>query len=55
MLVQLTKCVVVCSSVLQRGHSDDGPLSSSIMFKYESSSGHLFVRSWDRVIIIIYI
>ena len=36
MLVQLKKCVVVCGSNLQREHSDDGCLSSSILFKYES-------------------
>ena len=31
-LVQLNKCVVVCGSVLQRGHSGDGRLSSWICF-----------------------
>ena len=46
---QLNKCVVVCGSVLQRGHSGDGCLSSSILFKYERSRGHLFVLSWARV------
>ena len=49
MLVQLNKCVVVCGSDLQRGHSGDGCLSSSILFKYERSKGHLFVLSWARV------
>ena len=49
MLVQLNKCVVVCGSDLQRGHSGDRRLSSSILFKYEPSSGHLFVLSWARV------
>ena len=44
MLVHLNKCVVVCGSDLQRGHSGDGYLSSSILFKYESSRGHLFVN-----------
>ena len=39
MLVQLNKCVVVCVFYLQRGHSSDGCLSSSILFKYESSMG----------------
>ena len=39
MLVQLNKCVV-CGSDLQRGHSGDGCLFSSILFKYESSMGH---------------
>ena len=49
MLVQLNKCVVVCGSDLQRGDSGDGCLSSSILFKYERSRGHLFVLSWARV------
>ena len=40
-------CVVpICK---QRGHSGDGCLSSSILFKYECSMGYLFVLSWDRV------
>ena len=43
MFVQLNKCVVVCGSVLERGHSGDGCLTSSILFKYERSRGHLFV------------
>ena len=42
MLVQLNKCDV-CGSELQRGHSGDGCLSSSILFKYESSKGHFCV------------
>ena len=49
MFVQLNKCVVVCGSVLQRGHSGDGCLTSSILFKYERSKGHLFALSWGRV------
>ena len=49
MLVQLNKCVVVCGSDLQRGNSGDGCLTSSILFKYERSRGHLFVLSWTRV------
>ena len=49
MLVQLNKCVVVCGSVLQRGHSGDGYLTSSILFKYERSRGHVLVLSWGRV------
>ena len=49
MFVQLNKCVVVCGSVLQRGHSGDGCLTSLILFKYEHSRGHLFVLSWARV------
>ena len=48
MLVQLNKCVV-CGSDLQRGHTDDVRLSSSILVKYERSMGHLFVLSWARV------
>ena len=48
MLVQLNKCVVVCGSVLQRGHNGDG-CSSSILFKYERSRRHLFVLSWARI------
>ena len=48
MLVQLNKCVV-CSSDLQRGHSGDGCLTSSILFKYGCSRGHLFVLSWAMV------
>ena len=40
MLVQLNKCLVVCGSDLQRWHSGDGCLSSSIVFKFESSRGH---------------
>ena len=43
MLVQLNKCIVVCGSDLQRGHIGDRCLSSSILFKYECSMGHLFV------------
>ena len=42
MFVQLNKCVVVCGSVLQREHSGDGCLTSSILFKYERCMGHLF-------------
>ena len=49
MLVQMNKCVVVCGSDLPIGHSGDGCLSSSILFKYECSIGRLFVLSWVRV------
>ena len=49
MLVQINKRVVVCGSDLQRGNSGDGCLSSSILFKYESGRGHLFVLIWARV------
>ena len=34
MLVQFNKCVVVCGSDLQIGHSGNGCLSLSILFKY---------------------
>ena len=46
MLVQLNKWY--CSD-LQRGHSGDGCLSSSILFKYKRNRGHLFVLSRARV------
>ena len=49
MFVQLNECVVLCGSVLQREHSGDGWLTSSILFKYERSRGHLFVLSWARI------
>ena len=49
MKVQLNKCVGVCGSDLLRGHSGDGCLSSSILFKYERSRGHVFVLRWARV------
>ena len=39
----------MCDSVLQRGHSSDGCLTSSILFKYERSRGYLCVLSWDSV------
>ena len=39
----------MCVSVLQRRHSGDGCLTSSILFKYERSRGHLFDLSWARV------
>ena len=44
MLVQLNKWVVVCGS-----DGGDGCLSSSILFKYEHSRGHLFVLGWAKV------
>ena len=47
-LVQLNKCVV-CGSDFQMGHSGDRCLSSSILFKYESSTGNLVVLGWARV------
>ena len=48
MLVYLNKCVV-CGSDLQRGHSGDGCLTLSILFKYERSRGHLVVLSRARI------
>ena len=48
MFVQLSKCIVVCGFVLQRGNSSDACLTSSILFKYERSRGHLFVLSQTR-------
>ena len=39
----------MCGSDLQRGHSGDGYLTSSILFKYERNRGNLFVMSWARV------
>ena len=39
----------MCGTDLQRGHSGDRCLSSSILFKYESSRGHLFVLIWAMV------
>ena len=50
MLLQLNKCVVVCGSDLQREHSGDGYLTSSILYKYERSREHLFGLSWARVL-----
>ena len=41
MLVQLNKCVV-CGSALQRRHSGNGCLSSSILYIHESSKGHFW-------------
>ena len=39
----------MCGSVLQRGPSGDGCLSSSILFKYERMVGHLFNLSCAMV------
>ena len=47
-LMQLNMCVV-CGSVLHRGHSGDGYLSASILFKYDCMRWHLFVLSLERV------
>ena len=42
MLVPLNKFIGVCGSDFQTGHSGDGCLSLSILFKYESSMGHFW-------------
>ena len=47
--MQLNNCVVMFGSVLQGGHSSDGCLTSSILFKYERNEGQLIVLSWARV------
>ena len=44
-LVQLNKC----GSDLQGGHSSDGYLALSILFRYDCGMGHLFVLSWARI------
>ena len=41
--------LLLCVCLLQRGHSGDGCLTLSLLFKYECSRGHLFVLSWARV------
>ena len=38
-----------CVRVLQRGHSGDGCVLASILFKYTWRNGDLFVRSWTMV------
>ena len=37
-----------CSDICKGGISGDGCLSSSTLFKYERTRGHLFVLSWAR-------
>ena len=39
-------CVLL---ICKEGIIGDGCLTSSILFKYERSRGHLFVLSWARV------
>ena len=41
--------MLLCVVLICRGHSGDRCLSSSILFKYEFSMGHLFVLSCARV------
>ena len=43
--MQLNKCDVEYDSVLYRGHSGDGRLSASIMFRYECRMRLLFVSN----------
>ena len=40
--------MLLCVVLISRGHGGDGCLSSSILFKYERSRGHLFDLSWAR-------
>ena len=42
MFVQLNKCVVVCGSVLQRGHSGDGCLTCdpAVLSSVEACADH---------------
>ena len=35
--------------MLQRGHSDDGCVLASTLYKYTLRKGYLFVLSWIRV------
>ena len=49
--MQLNKSGVVCGSDVQKRHSGDGCLSLSILFKYESRWGHLFVLSDVRRVV----
>ena len=39
----------MCDSDLQKRHSGDGCLPSSILFKYERGRGYSFVLSWAKV------
>ena len=38
-----------CVWMLQRGHSGDGCVLASTLFKYDLRKGDLFVLSWTRV------
>ena len=40
---------VVCVWMLQRGHSGDGCVLASTLFKYDLRKGDLFALSWARV------
>ena len=48
-LVQLSNRDVMCDAVLHRGNIVYGYLFASILFKYESRMGFLFVLRWARV------
>ena len=41
--------MLLCVVLICRGYSGDGCLTSSILFKYERSKGHLFALGWARV------
>ena len=38
-----------CVWILQRGHSDDGCVLESTLYKYDLRKGYLFVLSWAMV------
>ena len=48
MWVQLKRCGS-CLWMLQRGHSGDGCVLASTLYKYDLRKGDLFVLSWTRV------
>ena len=41
--------MILCVVLFCRGHSGDGYLYLSILFKYDCRVGHLFVLSWTKV------
>ena len=47
--VQLKRLCVSCVWMLQRGHSGDGCVVASTLYKYNLRKGDLFVLSWARV------
>ena len=49
MSVQLKRLVVSCVWMLQRGHSGDGCVLASTLYKYDLRIGNLFVLSWASV------
>ena len=40
---------IMCVWMLQRGHSGDGCVLASTLYKYDLRKGDLFVLSWARV------